>query len=556
MDILNVTPDGVIEFDGPQSVRKALWDKGMAWRRPDRVWETRVWMLPSIFALIGKPEMSAEVVAGIKEAYAILKAEPVAVGEDYNLGVSLHDRGTFPYQAIGAGFLKDRAGALLADSVGLGKTCMSGTVLGHRLSVGGVGLIACTVTTKEQWSRELVQKVEAVGQGKVFTPHGNKQARREKYLRWARTRGAVLIVNHDLLRIDGVALREAVALAATKAESVTFIFDETGYIRNHTSKMFVAAFLIARLCTYRIALTATPLENTATDLWAVISWICPGYLGTISAFERRYVISKMIQSKYGPPWKKIFGYRNLSELKIALRPLYLRRTAVQVGLALPKIELLNVELDMTHRQRALYEEVLSRWDDGRIDAKKALLVLQMLCNDPPGADCPKLDEVECLVSEDWKGGAKTVIFTRFRTFAVKLLKRLQRFKPTLIAGGVSPLARDRAVQAFTDGSTRLIIATTAAERGLNLQAGSHLINVDLPWNPASYDQRIGRLHRIGSLHEKIYVKNIVMKDSIEYRVVNVMSKKVGLFDDTIETKGGDEIRESMKLSFKQLRRLA
>jgi len=76
----------------------------------------------------------------------------------------------------------------------------------------------------------------------------------------------------------------------------------------------------------------------------------------------------------------------------------------------------------------------------------------------------------------------------------------------------------------------VLIGTEAIQIGHNLQAGNVMINLDLPWNPASIKQRLGRLHRLGSEHSSIRMINLVMKDTIEERIVEVLYEKGKLFE--------------------------
>ena len=65
-----------------------------------------------------------------------------------------------------------------------------------------------------------------------------------------------------------------------------------------------------------------------------------------------------------------------------------------------------------------------------------------------------------------------------------------------------------------DPRCRLFITTNAGSTGLNLQAANTVINVDLPWNPAVLEQRIGRAHRMGQ-QQPVQVYVLVTEETIE-----------------------------------------
>ena len=108
---------------------------------------------------------------------------------------------------------------------------------------------------------------------------------------------------------------------------------------------------------------------------------------------------------------------------------------------------------------------------------------------------------------------------------------LKRLPIEVITGDTNQRQRQLIIDDFSSGSGQKIIAgTEAIEYGLNLQAGGILINVDLPWNPAKLHQRIGRVRRLGSENKIIRLVNLIMQDTIEARVLEVLYEKGELFE--------------------------
>ncbi|MBC7234304.1 MAG: hypothetical protein H5T69_00565 [Chloroflexi bacterium] len=79
------------------------------------------------------------------------------------------------------------------------------------------------------------------------------------------------------------------------------------------------------------------------------------------------------------------------------------------------------------------------------------------------------------------------------------------------------------------GELEVLVCTDAASEGLNLQAASAVINYDLPWNPSKVEQRIGRVDRIGQQHSQVLVYNMLLQDSVDMRVYQVLRHRCGLF---------------------------
>ncbi|MEW5807452.1 MAG: helicase-related protein [Acidobacteriota bacterium] len=80
---------------------------------------------------------------------------------------------------------------------------------------------------------------------------------------------------------------------------------------------------------------------------------------------------------------------------------------------------------------------------------------------------------------------------------------------------------------------RIFLSTEAGGVGLNLQRASVVINMDLPWNPAVLDQRIGRVHRIGQ-HRPVRVVNFVSEGTIEHGMLSILDFKRSLFAGVLD----------------------
>lgn len=131
---------------------------------------------------------------------------------------------------------------------------------------------------------------------------------------------------------------------------------------------------------------------------------------------------------------------------------------------------------------------------------------------------------------------KFLVFTEFIA-TQKMLKRTLEglgFKVCLINGSMDLNARIIARQEFA-GETQFMISTDAGGEGVNLQFCHAMVNYDLPWNPMKLEQRIGRLDRIGQVHNVI-VLNFIIGGTVEQRVRQVLETKLAI----IKTQFGED----------------
>jgi SNF2 family DNA or RNA helicase len=101
------------------------------------------------------------------------------------------------------------------------------------------------------------------------------------------------------------------------------------------------------------------------------------------------------------------------------------------------------------------------------------------------------------------------------------------------------------------------VSTDAGGLGLNLQAASYVLNLDLPWNPARIEQRIGRAHRIGQSNP-VNVINLIALNTIEQRVLEVLYQKQELFEEILDVELDPEtgtIRTDVEVPADRLRRI-
>ena len=256
------------------------------------------------------------------------------------------------------------------------------------------------------------------------------------------------------------------------------------------------------------------------------------------------------------------GYRNLSKIGQSLKSILIRRTKDQVLKQLPQRLDKNYFVPMTKEQRDHHDEnqetvarIAHKWARYKFlseaDQRRLMIALQnmrMSCDstfllDRQTKHGVKADECLTVLDELFEQPeAKVVVFSQWLRMHELLQERLEAtgHRYLFFHGGVPGTKRKDLIHQFkNDPQHRVFLATDAGGVGLNLQNASAVINMDLPWNPAVLEQRIGRVHRLGQ-HRPVRVINFVAQGSIEEGMLSVLSFKQSLFTGVLDN-GRDEV---------------
>lgn len=433
----------------------------------------------------------------------------------------------YPYQVDGVAHLAGAGRALLADDMGLGKTlqAIAATVVLRRHQDVRRALVVCPSSLKHQWVRE----VERFSGLEALAIQGSPNARLALY----RRRAAFSMVNYEVVLRDW-------ELIQNELSPDLLILDEAQRIKNWRTKTAAA---VKRLETpFAFVLSGTPLENRLEDLYSLMQVVDPRALGPLW----RYLLDFHVTDERG----KVLGYRNLNELRRRLAPVMLRRDKSLVKGQLPERIDHHLDIELDRRQRDLHDEAMSaatwlaqiatRRPLTPPEEKRLMASLQrarMACNaaglvDKKSVGSPKLTELESLLEQlCLEGGRKVVVFSQWErmTHMAEGTARTLGLGTVRLHGGVPSARRGKLIDRFRDDpAIQVFLSTDAGGVGLNLQAASALINLDLPWNPAVLEQRIGRIHRLGQ-SEPVQVISIMARDSYEERIAALIGSKRELF---------------------------
>jgi SNF2 family DNA or RNA helicase len=450
------------------------------------------------------------------------------------------------HQRVGIAWLYMRGRGLIADNVGTGKTAQAAGVIALCKQVGeldtGRVLVVCKPAAVGQWLKELRRFLP-----KLLISHagGPRRQRVEKYL----TQWEVMIIGYQMLLQDRELL-ERIGVGA-------LVIDDVDPLRNPTSRTAYSIKRIARECHRVIVLNGTPLQKQLTEMHSILEPV-GGWevFGSLTRFRTTYVREELVRV-YNPSagrhvnTKRLVGYKNVDDFITRLRPLVLRRTPDDIDdVDLPVITPNTVWLDLHPAQRQRYVELrrgvlrIIREEGTQVKRAKAVAQFtygQAICAglstlgepDAPGTSS-KLDWLEQHLVTGDLSDEKVVVFARFTKTVESLMARLERHRVghVVIWGRErNPALRERRKDQFWDDPRcRVLIGTEAIEQSLNLQCARHLVNIDQLLNPARMQQLAGRIRRDGSPYKTVYVHNLLIRDTQEEGILDLLEREQALAD--------------------------
>ena len=421
--------------------------------------------------------------------------------------------------------------------MGVGKTLTSIAVMGAmylRNKIGRVLIVAPT-SVCGVWPREITSFAGfktriAVLQGDK--PH--RLAALEELDADERPGLKVAVINYESTHRDGI----FEALQRYKADLI--IADESQRIKNHSAAQSKAMHKLADAALYRLALSGTPVQNNAVDLYSQYRFLDPSVFGyNFYSFRNRYCI----MGGYGQ--HQIVAYRNTSELVKKEYSIAMRVTKEEC-LDLPEQTFEDRYVSLSKKERALYDQLrrssfAELEHGGTITATTVLtklLRLQQLTGGflqadekarPEQANTAKLSALEDIL-DDYvlETGKKLVIFARFRTEIASIQKLLEKkdIKYGCIYGDVPQKDRGGIVEDFqTNPETKVFLAQLqTAGLGITLHAASVAVFYSLDFNYANYAQALARIHRIGQKSACHYI-HLLVENSVDEHVLKALKKK-------------------------------
>ena len=443
-----------------------------------------------------------------------------------------------PYQKEGFDFLchltQLKLGGVLADDMGLGKTLQTLAWLAwlrERTKSPKPALVICPASVLHNWRRE----------SERFTPHLKvlvlESGAARHNLRRQIPQHDLIVTNYALLRRDLEALQ--------KFSFHAVVLDEAQFIKNPAAQVTQSVKQLR--ADHLLALTGTPLENRLLDLWSIVDFIQPGYLGNQDQFTQIYE----------PRGEDAESAQRIARRRLSakLRPLMLRRLKQRVAKDLPDRIEERRDCQLGDEQRKLYLAELRRSREqvmqtvaerglgqSKIHVLAALTRLRQICCHPQlvGNDAPsgKTDTLFELLEPLLAEGQKVLVFSQF----VQVLKLLEhecaqrQIKTHLLTGQTKQ--RQEVVSAFqADPSASVfLLSLRAAGTGLNLTNASYVVLYDPWWNPAVEAQAIDRSHRIGQVNT-VNAYRLIAPGTVEEKIWELQQSKAQTIADVLGEEG-------------------
>jgi len=459
-----------------------------------------------------------------------------------------------PYQKDGFDFLchltQIKLGGILADDMGLGKTLQALAWLAwlkkRHTKSPKPSLVICPASVLHNWRREANR----------FTPDLKvlvlESGAARHNLRKQIPQHDLIVTNYALLRRDLEELQKFAFRAA--------ILDEAQFIKNPGAQVTQSVKQLKS--EHRLALTGTPLENRLLDLWSIVDFIQPGYLGNQEQFIETYEPRAQVADETTPVEQPARGEKTESAQRIArkrlsarLRPLLLRRLKKHVAKDLPERIEQRRDCPLGDEQRKLYLAELRRSRDQIINAVKeqglnkskmhvlaALTRLRQVCCHPRlvGSDTASgktetlFELLDPLIAE----GQKVLVFSQFVQMLNLLEKECRDRQITTHVLTGQTKDRQQVVSAFQSDTQPgvFLLSLRAAGTGLNLTNASYVVLYDPWWNPAVEAQAIDRSHRIGQT-QTVNAYRLIAPGTVEEKIWELQQSKAQTIADVLGEEG-------------------
>ena len=409
----------------------------------------------------------------------------------------------YPYQRDGWRWLRfimrEELGGLLADEMGLGKTLQVICALrdpGGDPCEGGA-LVLAPGSLLENWIREIARFCPDF---RTLKHHGGTRSGSP-----AELQGFDVVVSSYDTAIRDLSLLKMV-------EWGVVVLDEAQNIRNPAALRTKSVKQISRAV--GLAVTGTPMENRLRDLWSIMDFVVPGYLGDLKSFEARY--------------NEDTGAAAMLEPLVS--PLMLRRHVSEVARDLPeRIDIPEV-LELSEAEACAYDEMREKIFEeyGATATLVSLGKLRQFCAHPDivrdgrkslNGAFSKFDRLKELLEEIFFCGEKALVFTSYTKMADLIAEMTARELGSLSAtldGRRDIEDRQPLIDGFSAhaGPAVLVLNPRAGGSGLNITAANHVIHYNPEWNPALEDQASARAHRRGQ-ERPVTVRRLIYAQTVE-----------------------------------------
>ncbi len=397
-------------------------------------------------------------------------------------------------------------------------------------------LLICPTSVLTNWEREVKRFAPSLS---TLVHHGDKRHKGKTFAKAVEKKNLV-ITSYPLV------YRDLDTLKAVNWQGV--VLDEAQNVKNPQAKQSQAVRQFNP--GFRIALTGTPVENRLSELWSILDFLNPNYLGDKQFFQRRFAV----------PIEKYGDRDSLQTLRSLVQPFILRRlkTDKEIIQDLPEKQEMTVFCGLSAEQAAIYqklvEDSLKEIEDTEGIKRRGLILtlllrLKQVCNHPAqylkqkqidsASRSGKLQRLVEILEEMIEEGDHGLIFTQFAEWGKLLQTYLQQklgVEASFLYGSTSKKQREEMIDRFQndpDAPPILILSLKAGGTGLNLTRANHVFHIDRWWNPAVENQATDRAFRIGQTRN-VQVHKFVCTGTLEERIHEMIESKKQLAEQTVD----------------------
>jgi SNF2 family DNA or RNA helicase len=434
---------------------------------------------------------------------------------------------------------------VLGDDTGLGKTLQTIAALSYLWDKNPniPALICTTKSAVGQWESEFDRFTNGV---KVFKVLGTKPKRQKTISEFKTATGPkVLILGYRTAVMDFDQIQ--------MMSGHVMVFDEATAFKNDTAQVHQVCKHMAGSAERVWSLSATIIKNRLMEAWAIYKVTVPTLFTTKASFMRHYCVTRDQIISGGRRIPVVVGHRksDIEAFRNIIDPYFLGRPKHEVAKELPPLTTKIIECELSKAQEEKYAEALSgllgyldentkEFVEREVTKLTAVTVCQQIVNHPELVSCEgdsgKLDSLLDLLENEMEG-EKVIIFSRFRQMVDILEKAINKagVKTVRITGSESGDERLASQKAFQDekSEVKVCLITMAAAEGVNLQLAKAVIFYDTPWSAGDYLQIVGRMIRIGSIHDKVFSYHLVAPKTIDDRVIKTLKAKMGLIESVL-----------------------
>ena len=389
---------------------------------------------------------------------------------------------------------------------------------------------------------------------------------------------------YDLYILNYETLRDEYVQKYLNKYNIDFIYaDEIQYVKNHKAVRSKALYNFANV-KLKIGATATPITKGPKDIYGIFKLLEPKLFPTWTSFQRKYIEMKYMYGRY----QETGRYTNLNDLKETIDPYMFVKTKEEISDQLPSLVVMQKYCNLTSQQNAMTEQIKKEIDelsqtayeiraklrtpekieqsaelakvDGQIMALQTfaqelanteeLLAIsdsQMAKKYITGSKSSKLELLIDLIEEILDSGEKVAIFSRYERMQgiitnkvndkFKKNKEYKDLKIAYINGSINSQSRYDAIQRFSnDDDHKILLLSDAGAEGINLSTCKYLIEFDLADSYSRQTQRHGRIERADSIHDTVFVYQLIANDSWDEIAQKIIDKKEG-YDYELIKKG-------------------